>query len=83
MCVSDSRAVLSYLKETLPESAYVSVMAQYTPFGEIEAFPELQRPLTAREYRTVCDHLQTLSFSRLFLQERTACGKQYIPVWDY
>ena len=60
--------MLSYLKETLPESAYVSVMAQYTPVGEIEAFPELQRPLTAREYRTVCDHLQTLSFSRLFLQ---------------
>lgn len=83
MGVSDSRAVLSYLKETLPEEAYLSVMAQYTPFGEIDAYPELQRPITAREYRAVCEHLESLAFPRLFLQERTASGEQYIPSWDY
>ncbi len=83
MNLPDTRAILHHLKETLPETAYLSVMAQYTPFGNIAPFPELQRPLTAREYARVVEELEILSFPHLFLQERTSASESFIPDWDY
>ena len=75
--------ILRHLKETLPETAYVSVMAQYTPFGDIAALPELNRPLTAREYQRVVEEVNALSFPRLFLQEHASASEEFIPQWDY
>ena len=83
MNLPDTRAILRHLKETLPPSAYVSVMAQYTPFGEIANFPELQRPLTKREYERVVCEVESLAFPRLFLQERASASESFIPDWDY
>ncbi|MBR2023227.1 MAG: radical SAM protein, partial [Clostridia bacterium] len=82
LCVSDSKAVLRWFT-TLPNTAYLSLMSQYTPFGNIEKFPELNRPITAREYNAVTDYALDLGISRLFLQERDSSNQKYIPTWDF
>ena len=82
--VSDSKAVLRWFARSLPDTAYLSLMSQYTPFGSIERFPELGRPVKKREYEAVLEEAFSLGLGdRLFAQERSSVGEQYIPKWDY
>lgn len=82
--VSDSKAVLKWFKNSLPDTAYLSLMSQYTPFGSIEAFQELNRPIKQREYDAVLSEAFALGLGdRMFAQERSSSGEKYIPKWDF
>lgn len=82
--VSDSKAVLRWFARELPDSAYLSLMSQYTPFGSIERFPELQRPLKKREYDSVLETAFELGLGdRLLAQERSSASEKYIPMWEF
>jgi len=83
LCVSDSKSLLRWFARELPKDAYQSLMSQYTPFGKIDAFPELSRPVTAREYDAVVQTAFDLGIERLFLQERNSAKTAYIPQWDF
>ena len=83
MCVNDSRTILKWFKEELPPTVYLSLMSQYTPFGKIEKFPELNRPITQREYQTVLDTAEELGITNLFAQERASSSEKFIPAWDF
>lgn len=83
MCTSDSLKVLDFLKGVLPGEVPLSLMRQYTPMGEIEGFPELARPVTAREYRRVLDYAEALGFETIFTQEKESAKKAFIPSWDF
>ena len=84
LCTSDSKAVLKWFNAYLPPSTYLSLMSQYTPFGDIEGMKELSRPITAREYNTVVETALELGLEpRLFAQERKSSGETYIPSWDF
>ena len=83
LCTGDSKSVLKWFKRELPETTYLSLMSQYTPFGEVDGFPELSRKITAREYDAVVQTALDLEIERLFLQERKSVGAEYIPTWDF
>lgn len=83
LCVSDSKAILKWFVRELPDTAYLSLMSQYTPFGKIDNFPELSRRVTAREYDAVVQTAFDLGIDKLFLQERDSAQKAYIPIWDF
>lgn len=83
LCTADSKAILKWFQRELPESTYLSLMSQYTPFGKIEGMPELSRKITAREYNAVVDTAIELGIERLFLQERASGSTEYIPSWDF
>ncbi len=83
LCVNDSKRVLKWIANELPKNVYVSLMSQYTPFGEIENFPELSRSVTAREYNAVVDTAFELGLNNIFIQERNSSGERYIPSWDF
>lgn len=76
----NSLACLQRIQQEFP-GIPVSLMAQYTPCGSLEDFPELQRPLTAREQAKVEDALFDLGLEG-FTQERRAKGTRYIPDWN-
>ena len=83
MGVTDTLAILKWFKNELPDTAYLSLMSQYTPFGEINDFPELKRGVTAREYNEAVDAAFALGISNIFVQKRSSAGEKYIPKWDY
>ena len=76
----NSIACLERIQQEFP-GIPVSLMAQYTPCGELDAFPELNRPITRREQDKVEDALFTLGLEG-FTQSRKAKGEGYIPKWD-
>lgn len=82
LCSSDSVALLNFLAP-MKDQIYLSIMSQYTPFGDIEGLPELKRRITAREYEKVLNHALDLGFENIFTQERESANTAYIPCWDY
>ena len=84
LCVSDTKALLKWFARELPPQTQLSLMSQYTPFGNIANFPELNRKITAREYNAALDTVVELGLeNRTFAQERTSSGENYIPKWDF
>lgn len=84
LCTSDSKSLLKWFNAYLPPSTYLSLMSQYTPFGNVSGYPELSRAITAREYDEVVDTALALGLeNRLFLQERNSSNRKYIPEWDF
>jgi putative pyruvate formate lyase activating enzyme len=79
---SDSKKILEWFS-TIKDKAYINVMSQYTPFGNIDSFPELKRKLTKREYETVIDYAISLGIENMFYQAQTSADTEYIPKWDF
>ena len=78
--VKNSIAALECIAERLPGTP-VSLMSQYTPVNEHPDYPELSRPITAREYEKVCDRMIDLCIDG-FMQERRASSGEFVPKWD-
>lgn len=83
LCTNDSVKVVKWFKENQEGGAFLSLMAQYTPFGEIENFPELQRRITAREYEKVTDFALNEGIENILLQEKESADVKFIPKWDF
>lgn len=83
LCTGDSKSIVKWFRRELPESTYLSLMSQYTPFGDIADKKELSRPVTAREYAAVVDTALELGIQNLFTQELSSGTQAYIPSWDY
>ncbi len=78
----DSVEVVKFVS-TLPKSVYFSLMAQYTPFGDIEKYKELQRKITPREYNRVLDEVERCALENVFIQQPDSSGENFIPRWDF
>ena len=78
----DSKRVLDTLKGIIPADAPLSLMRQYTPMGDIEGFPELNRRVTDREYERVVNYAISLGFLNIYTQEKSSADPKFIPAWD-
>lgn len=78
----DSINVVKFVSN-LPESVYFSLMSQYTPYGDIENYKELQRRITPREYERVLSAVREYGLKNVFLQDFESAKEEYIPKWDY
>lgn len=68
---------------TLPEDVYFSLMSQYTPYGDIEKFKELNRRITDREYNIVLAAVERSGLKNVFLQDKDSAQTAFIPKWCY
>ncbi|MEG2038246.1 MAG: radical SAM protein [Oscillospiraceae bacterium] len=78
----DSKAVIRYLYNSYGDKIFISIMNQYTPFGKLEQFPELQCKLTAREYDNAIDYAISLGLENGFIQEGDTAKESFIPQFD-
>lgn len=79
---NSSIAVLDFFKSNFPNT-FVSLMAQYTPCGDLSEFPEINRKITKREYEKVVNYAFDNSFDKLFIQELSSADKSFIPKFDF
>lgn len=76
---ADSFRVLDRVKALFGTEIHLSVMGQYTPCGDLSAFPELKSPLKSLEYKAVIAHALALGFNNAFSQEEGAADPRFIP----
>ena len=77
----NSIKVLDLLKENFKDEILVSLMAQYTPLGNAEKFPEINRKITSREYAKVLEYFEETGLDG-FVQELSSAKKDYVPEFD-
>ena len=81
--VENTRRVIRWVSETfLPGEVLFSLMAQYTPCGELEKYPELRRTLRPAEWEQCLEELENSDITDGFVQELTAAGEEMIPAFD-
>ena len=57
-------------------------MCQYTPLEDLDAYPELKRRVTKREYEKLLDFAVELGVENGYMQEMESARKSYIPPFD-
>ncbi|MEG2001711.1 MAG: radical SAM protein [Clostridia bacterium] len=80
-CYKDSLEIVKWLDENL-HGTLVSIMSQYTPFGDLTNFPEINRKLFKGEVDIVCKEAVKRDMQGFF-QDKSASSEEYIPKWDY
>jgi len=82
-CREDSVKLLKNLKSAFGTDSFIlSLMSQYTPNGNLDAFPEINRRITSFEYNYVVNTALDLGFTNAYIQERSSASRAYIPPFD-
>jgi len=80
--VPEAKRVMDWVAASFPPGAVLfSLMAQYTPVGGLEDFPELQRPLRPSELRAARTYMEDLGLAG-YVQELGSAGEGFIPAFD-
>lgn len=78
----DTRAILRYLHQTHGDMIYMSIMNQFTPVCDLQAYPEINRKLTDREYNRLIDYALDLGIEQAFIQEGDTAKESFIPEFN-
>ena len=79
--VLNTKNVLKWIGNNMPDDMYVSVMTQYFPTYLAKGEEMLNRKITRKEYREVKKYLETLGMENGYIQEYQANDneEQYVP----
>ena len=78
----DSKKIIKYLYDTYGDNIFISIMRQYTPFGNLENYPEINRKITDEEYDEVVDYAVDIGVENGFLQDEEAASESFIPKFN-
>ena len=67
--IAGSLEILKWIREELGPNVHISLMAQYYPANKAYKYPELNRPITLKEYEPVVDMLIDLGLTKGWQQE--------------
>lgn len=81
-CVENGRQVVRYAFENYGNRIFYSLMNQYTPCVQEQAYPELCRRVTRREYNALVDYALELGVENGFIQEGETARESFIPDFD-
>lgn len=80
--LAEAKRVMDWTVEAFPPGAVLfSLMAQYTPIGDLSACPEISRPLRASEVRAARQYMADLGLSG-YVQDLESVGEGFIPAFD-
>lgn len=77
--LQNSKEVLDIIKRTLGTDTIISIMSQYTPYGQAISDPLIGRKLKPIEYKIIVAYAQKLGFDNAFIQENDSADVVYIP----
>ena len=80
--IENSKKVLKWIKENLPNDIYVSIMAQYFPTYKAKEDNKINRKLTEEEWRQIEDFVDEIEIENGFIQELGEHEEEYVPKWD-
>ena len=80
--IAEAKRVMDWVADSFPPGAVLfSLLAQYTPVGALDGFPELRRPLRPSELRAAQEYMENLGLAG-YAQELGSVGEEFIPTFD-
>nr|WP_302597592.1 4Fe-4S cluster-binding domain-containing protein [uncultured Cellulosilyticum sp.] len=80
--LQDSKNIIRYLYETYGDKIYISMMNQYTPLAQVNAYPELNRKVAKIAYRKLVNYAIKLGIENGFIQEGETALESFIPKFN-
>lgn len=80
--ILNSKHILKWVKENLPNDIYISVMAQYFPTYKAKHDELINRKLTKKEYKQIEEYLYSLDLENGYIQELGEHEEEYVPAFD-
>ena len=80
--IQNTKNILKWVNENLPEEIYINVMAQYFPTYKAKEDELLNRKLTRKEYKQVEQYFYLLDFKNGYMQELGEHEEEYVPKWE-
>lgn len=81
--IENSKKVLKWMRENLPNEIYISIMAQYFPTYRAKEVEDLNRKLTLEEWEDIENYIDELGFENGFVQELGEHEEEYVPKWNF
>lgn len=78
--LAEAKLNVKYLYERFGDKIYVSLMSQYTPFGDMPK--PLNRRVTVAEYDELVSYALKLGVKNAFVQQRESASESFIPPFD-
>ena len=75
----DSKDIIYHLYNKYGNRIFISIMSQYTPFGNLDNYLEINRKITKREYDKVVDFAIQLGVENAFIQYGEVADESFIP----
>ena len=77
----NTKHILKWIKDNMPEDVYVSVMSQYFPSYRAVDDDKINRRISKREYKTIEDYIYFLDLKNGYLQDfvENENEEQYVP----
>ena len=80
--LKNSKKVLKWIEENMPDTVFVSIMAQYFPTYKAKQIEDLNRKLTQKEYNEIEQYLYDLNLENGYIQELGEHEEEYVPKWN-
>lgn len=80
--LQNTLGVLDWIVNNLDKETYVSLMGQFTPYGEAKDYKELTRKIKPLEYKIAINKLLENGFNNSFIQELDSASGAYIPPFN-
>ncbi len=68
--ISETAEILLYIARNIPKGVPISLMSQYFPANRAQHYPEINRRISASEYRKAVDLTRKLGLEEGWIQER-------------
>lgn len=80
--IQNTKNILKWVKENMPEDAYISVMAQYFPTYKAKQIEKINRKITLKEYRQIEKYMYLLDIKNGYMQDLENHEEEYVPVFN-
>ena len=80
--IQNTKNILKWIKNNMPEDIYVSIMAQYFPTYKAKEDDLINRKLNKKEYKEVVNYLYSLDLENGYIQELGEHEEEYVPDFD-
>ena len=80
--IENSKKVLKWIKENVPENTFISIMAQYFPTYKAKEISDLNRKLTENEWKEIEKYIYELDIKNGYIQELGEHEEEYVPKWE-
>ena len=80
--IQNTKNILKWISDNMPNDIYVSVMAQYFPTYKAKDDNLINRKLNKKEYDEVLNYLYSLDLENGYIQELGEHEEEYVPDFD-
>ena len=77
--IENSKSVLKWIKDSMPDDITISLMAQYFPTYKANENEEINRKITKEEYEEIENYLYELGLENGYLQDLGDNEEKYVP----